>query len=137
MHFAKLGIWEMIPAVFGISTVQAIPKSEQDLRAGVAIQHGWSLDELFAILAPLALVGIVRVADGLGVEVEELAQIILRKMPRSVFRLVHNARRQVLLLTSGKALDSHHHHTTKIDNLLSLEDFFLDCTGRLESVHKA
>lgn len=55
---------------------------------------------LFAILAPLALECIVRVAHCLCVEIEQLAKVVLGEMASCVFCFIHHTGGQVLLLTS-------------------------------------
>lgn len=49
-------------------------------RAGVSVEQRWRLDHLLSVLASLALEGVVRVANGFVVELEELSHRILREM---------------------------------------------------------
>lgn len=66
---------------------------------------------------------------------EELAKIVLSEMSSGVFRFVHYTCREVLLLTSGMSalLYSYGHGSYA----LSLEDLFLNRSGRLKAVDKA
>lgn len=43
----------------------------------------------------------MRVGLGFRVKLEELAEVVLREMPSGIFRFVHHAGREILLLTSG------------------------------------
>jgi hypothetical protein len=73
----------------------------------------------------------VGVAECLGVELEQLAQVVLGKVTCRVLRFIDDTRRQVLLLASEE-LDK-----KSLDNSLSLEDFLLDGASGLEAVHEA
>ena len=44
-----------------------------DLRAGIAIEQGLGLDELFAFSTSFAFVCIVRITQSFGVEIEQLS----------------------------------------------------------------
>jgi hypothetical protein len=101
VHLSELRVGEVVP------------------RTGVTVQQRGCLDKLPAVATPLALVRIVRIAERLGRELEQLAKVVLGKVSRSVFGFVDDASRQVLLLA------------------LALEDLLLDRSGSLESVHKA
>jgi hypothetical protein len=77
----------------------------------------------------------VRITRCLGVELEQLSQVVLGEVSCGILCLIDHAGREVLLLASnrmslvfsvGLSLD-----------LLPLEDLFLDRSGGLESVHEA
>lgn len=61
-------------------------------RAGITIEQSASLDKLLAVATALALVRVVRVAECCGVELEQLAEVILSKVASRVFSFVDNTR---------------------------------------------
>jgi hypothetical protein len=61
VDIGKILVLEMVPSADRDSS--AIPPATQretEVRAGVTVEHGWGLEELLAVLAPLALEEIVR-----------------------------------------------------------------------------
>lgn len=54
-------------------------------RARIAVEHGWSLDELCTVLATaLALECVMRIATRLGLELEQLSERLERKVALDV-----------------------------------------------------
>ena len=86
VHLSQLLIREMVP------------------RACVTIEQRRRLDELPTAFTPLALVRIVRVAQRLAIELEQLPKIVLREMSGGIFCFVHNTGRKILFLTSDVSL---------------------------------
>ena len=82
-----------------------------DVRASISVQQRWSLDCLSTVLAPFALERVVRVADGVFVEGEQLSECVDGEVSLCVFLLIHDG--------GGKSLLAS----------LSLEDLLFDRSG--------
>jgi hypothetical protein len=99
VHLAQFRIWEMIPTNHPSVTFSTLTVGRLDSRASVPIQQCRSLDKLFPVPTPFALVRIVRIGRCVRVEVEQLPQVVLSKVPSRVFCLVHHTSGKILLLT--------------------------------------
>lgn len=90
MIVLKFGIREMIPPDYNEHLTY--PCGGVYIRACIPIQKSRRLDHLFAILASLALEGLVCLAQRGLVELEKLAKGINRKVPLCIFLLIHYSR---------------------------------------------
>lgn len=94
-------------------------KSRDDIRAGITVQKSRRLHRLFPILAPLAFERLVRLANCLFIEQEQLPQRVKGEMALRVFLFIYDSRRKGLL---GR---------------LPLENLLLDGAGGDEAVDEA
>lgn len=94
-------------------------KNRDDVRAGITVQKSRRLHRLLSILAPLAFERLVRLANRLFIEQEQLSQRVQGEMTLRVFLFVYDSRRKGLL---GR---------------LPLEDLFFDGAGGDEAVDEA
>lgn len=116
MDVGEILVLKMIPSAgFPSSVIPPTTLILEYVRASITIQHGWGLDELLPVLAPLALEEVVRLQPrrvsvessivargthlaGGSVELEELSQVVTRVVSLDAFLLIDDARRQVLLV---------------------------------------
>ena len=116
----QLAIGEVIPpAMIPVSGLLRRKFDQGDLRARITIQQRRSLYELPAVLAPLTLERLVRLAERVLVEQEEFPERVQREVSLDVFLLVHHRGRERLLVR------------------LPLEDLLLDRTGGDEPINEA
>ena len=80
-----------------VNNLLRLHKENVHVRARVAVEQRRCFDELPAIFAPLALERLVRLAERLLVEEEELPQCVQREVPLGILLLVHNRGRECLL----------------------------------------
>jgi hypothetical protein len=74
-----------------------VSKEGEYVRAGIAVKQGRSLDDLFAVLAALALEGLVCLALRMLVEQEQFPEGVDRKMTFCIFLFVHHSGGESLL----------------------------------------
>lgn len=94
VHLAQLGIGEMVPSKSESAQTLFTPGPialKGDSRASISIEQSGGLDKLLAVSTSLALVCIVRVRKCFGVELEELAEVVLGEVTGGIFCLVHHA----------------------------------------------
>lgn len=113
----ELLVRKMIPPASNISANE-LDGEGKGLRAGVAIQQRLRLHCLSPVLAPLALKRLMRLAERVLVEQEQLAQRVDREVALRVLFLVDDGGGQRLLVC------------------LSLEDLLLDRPGGDETVYE-
>lgn len=120
MIIPQFPIREMVPSTARHQYQHSDPRTpKSDLRARIAVQQRRCLDDLPPVLAPFALERLVRLAERLLVEKEQLAERVQREVPLCIFFLVHDRGGQSLL---GR---------------LPLEDLLLDGARRDEAVYEA
>lgn len=117
---AEFVVREMVPSVTPKSDLHLpyIGYYIEHLRARITVQQSLSLHELLSVLATLAFEGLMRLAQRLLIEQEQFTERVEREMALDVLFLVHDGRRQRLLVR------------------LSLEDLFLDRSRRDEAIHE-
>jgi hypothetical protein len=67
------------------------------VRAGITVKYSLSLDNLFAVLAALALEGLMCLALRVLVEQEQFSESIGRKMTLCILLFIYHSRRESLL----------------------------------------
>lgn len=118
MDVGEAGVGQMIPPAITASVSTWERRRGRNARARVAVEHRRRLDRLLASPAALALEEIVRLYNrrqevsyefvaqrGGGTDLarslvvlEELAEVVPRVVPLDILLLVHDARREVLLV---------------------------------------
>ena len=71
---------------------------KEDERAGIAIQQRRRFDKLFPALTSFTFIRVVRITERLGIELEELSEIILGEVSGRIFCFVHHTSGEILLL---------------------------------------
>jgi hypothetical protein len=89
------------------------------VRASITVKQRRRLDDLFAMLAALALEGLMRLALRVLIEQEQFPKGVDRKMTLCIFLFIYHSRGEGLLRS------------------LTLEYLFFDSTSRNESIHEA
>ena len=90
MIILKFRVREMVPSDYGEHL--ACPYGGVYIRACIPIQQSRRFDHLLAILASLALEGLVCLTQRTLVELEKLAKGVNRKVPLRIFLLIHYSR---------------------------------------------
>ena len=91
----------------------------QNLRASIPIKHCLALHHLFTVFTSLAFERLMRLAQRILFELEQLPKHVYREMTFGIFLLIDDCRRQSLF--GG----------------LSLEDLLFDRSSRDEAVYEA
>lgn len=117
MIVLQLFVGEMVPSAS--KSAMILRGYMRHLRAGIAVKKGGRLGDLSSVLASLAFVCFVGIAQRAVVEHEQLAKGVYGEMSFGILHLVDHCGRKSLLLR------------------LPLEDFLLYGTRRNETVYKA